>query len=220
LHSGHPGEGFEVDLLREVAARSNFEIRYVSALWQNLTQRLLNGELDAICTAATITDERKMQFDFSEPYLQYELAVVTRRDNPLLQSVADLAGKTVGVRTATTAEEYVRRHVAEKAKVIRTYHFNTDAYSALRASELDAVVDDDPIARGFAGLLPDVRVAARIMGTTSQYGIMFPKGRDELRTTVDVALRSLREDGTYHALHRKWFGETVRSNEIPRRGTP
>jgi polar amino acid transport system substrate-binding protein len=203
LHTGHPGEGFEVDLLKAIAERAGFQIRYQSALWSELTQRLADHKLDMICTAATITEERRQIVDFSEPYLEYELALVVGRDRTDIQGVADLAGKSVGVRVATTAEQFARRCFT--ASRLQFYHFNTEAYSALAEGTLDAVVDDFPIAKGFENLLPKVRVAFTIEGTKSHYGIMFARGSDELRRVVDQALRALRQDGTYDALYRKWF---------------
>ncbi len=204
LHTGHPGEGFEVDLLRAIAERAHLRIRYESALWEQLVQRLGHGQLDMICTAATITEERKKIADFSDPYLDYELAIVVRRNDGSVAAVSDLAGKAVGVRVATTAEAFARRHCV--ASRLYAYHFNTEAYSALCEGTLHALLDDFPIAKGFAALQPDVRVATTIAGTKAQYGIMFRRGRNELKNTVNGALRSLRRDGTYDRLHQKWFG--------------
>ncbi|MNV52902.1 Glutamine-binding periplasmic protein precursor [compost metagenome] len=39
-----------------------------------------------------------------------------------------------------------------------------------------------------------------------QYGIAFPKGSDDLRTKVNGALKTLRENGTYNEIYKKWFG--------------
>lgn len=205
LHTGHPGEGFEVDLVKAIAACAGFGIRYESALWNEIVQRLMDRKLDMICTAATITSDRQQIVDFSAPYLEFELAIVVRKDGRKVERAADLDGKIVGVRIATTAEKFVRQSIS--AKLLRSYHFNTEAYSALRKHELDAVVDDHPIANGFESLMPELQVAASIAGTKSQYGIMFAKGNDQLRKAVDGALHRLQRDGTYDALYRKWFGQ-------------
>lgn len=203
LHTGHPGEGFEVDLLQAVAKHAGLTIGYQSGLWGELIQRLVDRKLDMICTAATITEERKQIVDFSEPYLEFELAIVVRGDERTIKFASDLTGKSVGVRVATTAEDFVRRHFTGSR--VHSYHFNTEAYSALEKGALDAVVDDFPIAKGFEALLPGLRVASTIEGTKSQYGIMFARGSDQLRNAVNEALRTLRRNGTYDALYQKWL---------------
>jgi ABC-type amino acid transport substrate-binding protein len=204
FHMGQPGEGFEVDLLRAIAARVGFTVTYKSALWSEILTQLLERKLDMICTAATITEDRRATVDFSRPYFEFELAVVVGT-NPAIQSVRDLAGHVVGVRRATIAEEFVQRH--GEAKSLRVFDMNAHAYGALQSGELDAVVDDEPIAHAFGKLLGELKVIGTIEGTKMQYGMVFAKGNNQLRTAVDRALGQLEQDGTYAALYRKWFGE-------------
>jgi ABC-type amino acid transport substrate-binding protein len=204
MHSGHPGVGFEVDLMAAIAGRVGFTVRYESALWRDLVQRLIDGGVDMICSAATITTERRQIVDFSAPYLSFPLSIVVRvGEHRGVRGAAGLAGRTIGVREATMAERFVRESVS--GCLIRAYHFNTEAYGALAARDVDAVVDDHPIAGAFASLMPALQVAARIRGTRSQYGIMFRKGNAVQRKAVDAALRSLQRDGTHAAIERQWF---------------
>ena len=204
FHTGQPGEGFEVDVLSAIAAREGFSVTYKSALWSEILTQLLEHKLDMICTAATITEDRRAIVDFSQRYFEFELAVVVGK-NHAIQSVRDLAGHVVGVRRATVAEEFVRRH--GEAKSLRVFDMNARAYGALQSGELDAVVDDDPIALAFQKLHPELEVIGTIEGTKMQYGMVFAKGNNQLRTVVDQALGELERDGTYAALYRKWFGE-------------
>ncbi len=167
-------------------------------------QKLIRHELDMICTGATITAQRRQIVDFSTPYLDFDLAIIVHRAGPSATSMADLSKSSIGVRTATTAEQFVRQNI--HSNTVHSYHFNTEAYSALAAQALDAVIDDYPIAKGFERLKTELRVSATIAGTRSQYGIMFAKGTDTLRELVDGALRQLQEDGTHAILCEKWFG--------------
>ncbi len=210
LHTGHPGEGFEVDLLQAVAERVGVRIRYESALWRQIVERLVGHELDMVCSAATITEERRQLVDFSIPYLDFQLAIVVHAAGPPIQSPADLADRVVGVRVAT-AEQFVQRHVS--ARAVQSFDFNTEAYAARADGRLDAVIDDHPIARGFERLLPTLRIAAILEGTTSHYGIMFAEGNDGLRLEVDDALRQLWRNGTYAALYQRWFGSAPPGND-------
>ena len=212
FHTGHPGEGFEVDLLGAIAARLGFSVRYESALWTKILAQLRERKLDMVCTAATITEERRKIVDFSRPYFEFELAIVTAGNNAI-RGLRDLDGRALGVRTATTAEQFLRSNV--RAKSIRVFDMNVDAYHALLAGELDAVLDDEPIAKAFEKRLPGLKVIATIAGTKMQYGMVFAKGNDGLRLAVDDALSQLDRDGTYTRLYRKWFGEQG-SGQLPK----
>jgi ABC-type amino acid transport substrate-binding protein len=195
--------GFEVDLVRALAARAGFDVRYERALWTKVVQQLIDGTVDMICSAATITAERRRLVAFSRPYLSFQLAIVVRREERDVRRLADLAGRVIGVRLATQAEQCVRK--ALPRETVRAFHFNTDTYAALKVRDVDAVVDDHPIAAGFTGLMPALRVAAAIPRTDSRYGIMFGKENRALRMAVNAALRDLERDGTHAALTRRWF---------------
>jgi glutamine transport system substrate-binding protein len=206
--SGTPEfSGFEVDLLNGIAARLKLPLCYKSALWSEITDALLRGEVDCVCSAATITPERQRVFAFSEPYLHLTLAVVSAREfvlDPCQKLDAQLENKRLGVRIATTAEEYISRHLQPSS--VRKFHFNDEAYQDLKGGEIDAVVDDSPIAQYFARSVPGLDQPIAISGTDSCYGIILRKENAELRDKIDTALKRLEADGTLSSLRSKWFG--------------
>ena len=215
LHSdpSAPGfEGFEVDLMTEVAARLGLTYRYRGAPWAGLIDELREGKLDAIVTAATITDERKRLVDFSEPYFQYRLGIVVRRHGAI-RTLADLDGKRLAVRIATTAAQFVQTRA--KAAEIRNYHTNVEAHEAVRAGVVAAWVEDEPIAQWFVDRLPELELVGTIEATEAHYAIMFRKGNDAVRRAVDQVLAQVKADGTYDRLYERWFGRGRLTSRVP-----
>ncbi len=196
--------GFEVDLLRVIASKLGVTLRCNSALWSVAFGKLQSSRLDMICTAVTITPQRRQLVDFSEPYFETDLALIVRRDSPI-QYVQDLSGRTVGVRIATVAEEFVRGHC--QAGAVRTFDLNVDTYQALCNRQVDAVIDDRPIGKFFSHSVEGLSVAPPLAGTGFQYGMVFAKGNDPLRRAVNRALADLRADGTWQRLYHRWFDE-------------
>jgi ABC-type amino acid transport substrate-binding protein len=194
--------GFEVDLVRAIASKLRVTLRWKSALWSAAFAELESGHLDMICTAATITPQRCQRVDFSEPYLETELVLIVRRESSI-RYLDDLTGRTVGVRIATVAEDFIGGHCRPGA--VRTFDLNVDAYEALQDGQVDAVIDDQPIGTFFAHALKGLSVTAPLAGTGLQYGMVFAKGNDRLRRAVNQALANLRTDGTWERLHRRWF---------------
>jgi ABC-type amino acid transport substrate-binding protein len=197
-------EGFEVDLMKSVAGRLGVSVSYKNALWSKLVDDLLKGRIDMICSAATITEERKKILDFSQPYFDIQLAIVVR-DESSIRSFADIRDRIIAVRIATSAEDFLRMH--GQAKSICTFHMNTEAYKTLQAGEVDAMIDDSPIAQSFATSIPGLKLAGTIPGTDAQYGIMFRKGNDELRNAINDVLTKVQADGTYREIYLRWFNE-------------
>ncbi len=195
-------QGFEVDLLRDLAGRLRVTLSFSSAFWSRILADLQAGRLDLICAAATITDERRWMVAFSDPYLEGTLALVTRRDGPAV-GLESLKGCALGIRAATVAETYVR--TAGSAARIEAFDLNVDQYGALRRGDVDAVVDDEPIAAYFARAAPDILCVRSIPGTRFEYGIVVARDNDPLRTAVNGALAAMRKDGTLSKLKRRWL---------------
>jgi polar amino acid transport system substrate-binding protein len=192
--------GYEVDLLMELQRRLGVELRYRRALWSVMIGELASGELDIVCSAATVTEDRKREVDFCRPHLELFLAVVRRDEDA---SGIALRGARVGVRRGTTAEAHVRADGT--AASTRLSESNDELYSALRDREIDAVVDDSPIAGYFSRRGPGLRVCGLVPGSDAAYAIMLRKGNAVLRNALDVALDDMASDGTLRAFRERWF---------------
>jgi ABC-type amino acid transport substrate-binding protein len=122
---------------------------------------LTSGALDVVCSAATVTEERRQEVDFRRPHLSLALAVVRREDRI---GGIDLGRWQVGVRRGTTAEARVRHDGT--AASLRISESNDELYRELAAGAIAAVVDDSPIAGYFSRLVPGLRVAGALQELT------------------------------------------------------
>jgi polar amino acid transport system substrate-binding protein len=190
--------GYEVDLLEALARRLEVRLAYKRAYWSAIVGDLEAGGLDIVCSAATVTAGRRRTVDFCRPHLSLTLAVVTRADD---QSGITLERRRLGVRAGTTAEGYARAHGGEPSQRSES---NEELYAALAAGQLDAVVDDGPIAAHFARAVAGLRLAGTLSGSDASYAIMVRKGNDALRHALDAALEKLEADGTLRGLRARW----------------
>ncbi|NOD33059.1 MULTISPECIES: transporter substrate-binding domain-containing protein [unclassified Ruegeria] len=119
-----------------------------------------------------------------------------------VNSVNDLYGKNVGTISNSTAASFLNRREIE----FTGYPGLEQMLDAFKAEELDAVVFDAPVLSYFASH-EGRRIASMTGGIflRENYGIAFPTG-SPLVEDVNQALLSLREDGTYDEIYRKWFG--------------
>ncbi|SRR5579872_6305505 len=119
----------------------------------------------------TVTSERNRDVDFCVPHLRLALAVV-KRDG--IAGDTAIKGPQVGVRRGTTAEEYAKQHgIPEPALVSES---NEELYASLAAGELDAIIDDSPIAMYFSKSVAGLQFTGIIQGTEGAYAIMVRKG--------------------------------------------
>ena len=211
MQLGHPDKGdfrgYEVDLLKEVGRRAGFGLRFRRALWSVIVRELITGEVDLVCSAATITREREREVDFCSPHLNVTLAVVKRAGTNKERTIT---GLRLGVRRGTTAEAYVRQHT--NLVPMQVSESNEELYALLGASGLDAVIDDSPIAKWFSHSVPGLQFAGVLPGTDAAYAIMVRKGNNKLRAEINRALEEMANDGTRRMLLLRWFGDN--SSEV------
>ncbi len=119
-----------------------------------------------------------------------------------VNSVNDLYGKQVGTIADSTAASFLNRREIE----FTGYSDLQNMLTAFESKDLDAVVFDAPILSYYANH-EGRRIATMTGGVflRENYGMAFPSG-SPLVEDVNQALLSLREDGTYDEIYRKWFG--------------
>jgi ABC-type amino acid transport substrate-binding protein len=205
LHTAYAStsfEGFEVDLLQKIAADLYLDISYTVAPWDKLLQMCHEGSIDAICSAVTVTADRKQRLAFSEPYLYLHLCSVCRKDH--LLSLEQLHEHPVGVRRGTTAEEWLIDHLG-LSPALRS-DSNDDLYNQLLNGFIHAVIEDSPIAYGYTKAHPELTIVDIFPDSAAHYAIAFCKKDLASVEKINSALKQLKQGGSLHTLQEKWFG--------------
>lgn len=138
--------GFDIDLATEVAKRIGAELVVQPIDWSVKEQELSTKKIDVIWNGYTINDERRAQVLFSEPYMNNnQVAVVNGAKG--YKTLADLAGKKVGVQSGSSAMDAIKAN-PEFSDSIELVEFkeNTVALLDLEKGGLDAVVLDEIVA--------------------------------------------------------------------------
>lgn len=193
-------DGFDIDLINEVADRLGLETQIEDAPFDLLLQGG-GGQFDLAIAATTIKPARENRVDFSDPYFLASQALLVRSDGDV-QSAEDLSGKIVGAQDGTTGETYANDNT--DADEVRPFPEIDDAYNALEVGQVDAVINDLPSAQDAADKKDGLEVV-ETFDTDELYGIILPQESDALREAVNGALVEIKEDGTLNELYQEWF---------------
>ena len=87
-------QGVYVDVLEHIAARENWSLEYVSCNWADCLTQVERGSID-ILTAIAFSEERTKKYDFNEETFFPNWGQVYANRNIDVNSINDLAGKTV-----------------------------------------------------------------------------------------------------------------------------
>ncbi|MFJ3819551.1 transporter substrate-binding domain-containing protein [Streptomyces nodosus] len=200
-------QGFDVSLIDLVAKDLGVQQYVFDTPFENFkTGAFLNsGQCDLAAAGMTITEERKKNVDFSDPYFDATQAVLVDRKSGVT-SLADLKakGKKLGAQAQTTGEDYVRGKGFDPV----SFESSDAVLNGLRTGQVQAVVIDYPVVQGWLKNKADAAAFKVVdnLDTGEQYGFTVKKGNTELLAAVNKAIKDAKADGTYQKLYEQWIG--------------
>jgi polar amino acid transport system substrate-binding protein len=155
----------------------------------------------------TITEERDRVVDFTEPYFEANQGILARQ-GVTVNSLADAKNLQWGAQLNTTGATFIEDKI-QPAKEARIFDRTVDAFQALNAGQIEAILLDTPIV---LGAVEEKQVRnAEVVGqfkTGEQYGAVLNRGSENLETFNQV-IRTLKSEGFVDQLFKKYFPEQV-----------
>jgi cystine transport system substrate-binding protein len=197
--------GYDVDVANELARRLGIaKVEFIPSNFQSFIEGVRADRFDIVISGQTITEERRQQVDFSRPYQVNGVSIFVRAGDRSITSLADLAGRRVGVSAGTTQERMAREKI--DGADVRTYQNATLALTDLSRGGVDAML----VSR-FQGAFLTERNGlpvepAGVLLEREVNGMSFQKGSPRFKQAVDEALAAMIDDGTLSAISRRWLG--------------
>ena len=115
--------GFDVDVAKGMADILGLAIVWKQPAWETIPAGMKGGLFDVSIGSMTITTERAKAVSFTDPYYYTSGQVFVKTGGPQITSVADLAGKTVGVGAQTTYYDFLK---SKTKAIVKTYTTDLD----------------------------------------------------------------------------------------------
>jgi polar amino acid transport system substrate-binding protein len=199
-------EGFDVDLVREVA-RAIFgdptAIQFKVVTSEQRVPTLEREEVDIVVRTMTATCERWQKVNFSTVYLQAGQRVLVPSSSDV-EGIESLGGKRVCATKGSSSLANVATAASRPVPVSVAYW--TDCLVMLQQGQVDAISTDDTILAGFAAQDPYTKVVGPQFAA-EPYGMAFPKADEDFVRFVNALLERLRADGTWARIHQRWLGD-------------
>ena len=212
LKNGKPA-GFDVDLSNEIAKRLGLTCEYLEPqVFDDIIPLIKKGgTADIGVSAFSITDDRRQEIDFTDPYLDSNLGIAVKKDLGIVGNeeavvkALNNADMTVAVQAATTGEAWARENMPN-ATIVPLASV-TVCMTGVSTGQYQAFCADLPvISYQCAVSFTDCTVCLEIP-TGEQYGIVVSKDNPGLTAAINQALANMTADGTMDALKTQWFGE-------------
>lgn len=190
-------DGFERDLGDELCARAELTCEWVTNEWDSIIPNLVSGNYDAIIAGMSITDERDEVIDFTQNYTQPDPSTYVL----LASNVGmDLSGAVIAAQASTIQASFI----AASGATLVEFATPEETVAAVKNGEADAVLADQAFLAPIVEADADLAMAEQKELIGGGVGLGLRESDGELRETFNVAIQSMKDDGSLNVLIEKW----------------
>lgn len=216
--------GYDMDLVREIARRLCLSPDIIKADFSTIITDVSGPPLgqqryDMSISSFTINNDRLAKVDML-PYFTAGESILVPTGNPAgIKQFSDMCGKTIAVQDGTVEKDEIddangngpgtsgQAPVCKQSgKLVKELHFTSqnDVILQVLNGSADASYQDSPVTSYFVAQHPGKLDVGPITVQPSPEGIVLRKDNPTLETAIKAALDSMRSDGTYLSILKKW----------------
>ena len=183
--------GIDVEICKAIAKELGKELKIEDVEFDSVLPSLIAGKAELAAAGITVTEDRKMQVDFSVPYVRTGIVFIFSKDKPFDEAKPEEAkGKRVGVQNGTTSADYVREKLGQEPEM---FDSPASAFAALKAGKVDVVIADIDPAKAVVKGQDGYDISDLL--TVEEYAVAIKKGQPELLATVNKVIQGLLDSG-------------------------
>ncbi|PNE18095.1 ABC transporter substrate-binding protein [Mesotoga sp. Brook.08.YT.4.2.5.1] len=199
--------GLEVEILERMAEILGVKLEFVVVNWDGIIPALMSNKFDIIWSAMTITPERALRVNFSDPYLtvgQIILYNTNRYTVPPTEEDLDNPDVKIAVQLGSTGAEAATRLLSNA----QIFMFETidEAAFQVASGRADAMIFDSIYARFMAKKYDQLDVTEELL-TREDFGVAIANGDFETLQWLNTFIQWVKTTGTLEELENYWFVE-------------
>lgn len=199
--------GIDLDLLAAIAEDQGFTYDLNPLGFSAAVQALEAGQADGVIAGMSITEERQLTFDFSEPYFDSGVVMGVSANNEEITDYASLEGKTVAIKVGTEGATFAESIKDEYGFTTISFEDSSAMYMDVISGNSVACFEDYPV-MGYAIAQGVELKMVTEMEQGSSYGFAVGKDKNaELLEMFNAGLANLRESGKYQEIMDTYIQE-------------
>ncbi len=203
--------GFDIDIIKEIAARLEKDIKIISTEWDPEFKEIKEDKIDAFISAVIYDETKENIIDFSKPYYKVKFLLLTligsqantntNTSQKVDKAAINLKGKNIGCLDSSKGfikEDYLLNYK------ISYYSDINKMLNALKAKEIDGIILSLPLAINLLKENSGIYQVIEEITSEKQYAIVL-QNNSLLKEKINGAIDKIFEDGTYEEIYSRWF---------------
>jgi len=199
--------GFEYSLAKAFANYLGVDLTVKTFPWADMIKALNQGKGDFIAASTTITPSRRRMVDFSDEYLSIQQRIIVHEDNHTIKNLADLNGKIIHVRKATSYEEQLSELHKNGLNFTLMLQDDVPTEELIRQvadKEIEVTVADSIIGELNRRYYPNIKIGIPIEEPQS-LGWAVRKEDNALLSQINTFFEKIKADGTFDDIYRGYY---------------
>lgn len=190
--------GIDVDILAAVAEDQGFQYELQSLGFDAAVAALESAQADAVIAGMSITEERQLKFDFSDPYYDSTVCAAVKADSTAA-SLDDIKGSAVAVKNGTMSAKWAESIAEEYALELTYFDDSAMMYQAVLSGNAVACFEDHPVMAYGVAQGNGMKLLAEEAGDfATPYGFAVQKDQNtELLEMFNAGLANIKANGKY-----------------------
>lgn len=200
--------GFEVELIQAVAVKLGKTVQFHDVDFQNILDVVAKKQVDCAVASIAQTPERAKKVAFTLPYHR-SMSVIVVPYAAAVNTISDLKGKTLGIESGTTYQQYFNAKKRSLLKGIKQINRNKfmDLFEAMRDGKCQAILTGYSEGYAIQDINPDLKIIP-IEDTITTFAIALPKN-SPLLEKINTILQEMARNGDTSKLEQQYFKKIV-----------
>lgn len=205
-NDGNPS-GISVDFAKSFGEYIGKEVIIENIAWDGLTPSLQTGKADLIISSMTITDIRKEEVDFSNPYANSLLAILANKNSDVTTiDHLNKAGKKVVVKTGTTGFFYAQENL-KNCDIISLADESACVMEVVQGKADGFIYDQLTVYRNNQNNLETTTAIFIPFQNVEHWGVAVKKGNAKLLNQMNDFIIKFKNEGGFENLTEKYLSE-------------
>lgn len=205
--------GYDVDMAKAIAKAMDVKLKIIPTAFDGIIAGLLTNKFDIIIAGMTITQQRNLKINFSDPYLVVgQTILLNKKFKDEIKTAKNLDNEkyTITAKLGQTGEIVARKFF--KSAKINTFDTEAEAVAEVLNGKAAAFVNDQP----YNAMFMDAKGKDKLIHmdkslTYEPLAFAIRKGDPDFLNWLNNFLRQIKNDkviNLHEKLYKKWFIET------------
>ena len=211
--------GFHTEMAEHIVADlqkklglAKLDVKFQPVTSQNRIPLVQNGTVDLECGSTTNNLARQKDVAFAVTTYVEEVRMAVKA-NSGINSIKDLAGRTVATTTGTTSVQTLRKHERGSGIDFKEVYGkdHADSFLLMETGRADAFVMDGSLLAGNIAKSKnpaDFKIVGEVL-SVEPIACMLPKDAPAFKAAVDDSIKGMMKSGELAKLYDKWFMQPI-----------